>query len=163
MHSSRMHTVHYSGCCREGGCLPGTVCLGGCLPGECTPAPVNRITDRCKNITFPQLCMWMVNISEFTHLNWITLPTPPPPVCLQGGGRVGHTLRPVNRITHRCKTLPCPKLRLWAVKIHKIHQYHMSAVILHLPCVSVLKCKPPNENKSINKNAFQYDEYRPQQ
>ena len=49
--------------------VPGEgVCLGGCLPGRClprgwvvsakgacTPPPVNRITDRCKNITFPQL------------------------------------------------------------------------------------------------------------
>ena len=51
-----------------GGCLPkgvsawrGCVCQGvgwvpgGCLPSGCTPPPVNRITDRCKNITFPQL------------------------------------------------------------------------------------------------------------
>ena len=52
------------GVCPGGMCLPrgisaqGGVCLGdvilegGCLPG--TP-PVNRITDRCRNITLPQL------------------------------------------------------------------------------------------------------------
>ena len=81
---SRMCTVRCSGCLR--GCLPGGsawagVCLGGlprgclprgclprgCLPGGCTPPwsqrqnpPVNRITDRCKNITFPQLLLQMV-------------------------------------------------------------------------------------------------------
>ena len=50
------------------GCLPGGMftqegmsaqgggLLRGCLPGESTsPPPVNRITDRCKNITFTQL------------------------------------------------------------------------------------------------------------
>ena len=42
-------------------CMP-----GGCLPGggECTPPLVNRmtdreLTDRFKNITFPQLCLKM--------------------------------------------------------------------------------------------------------
>ena len=53
-----------------GGCLPGGVCLGGgvCLRGMsdvslvgCLPGgvyfPPNRITDRCKNITFPQLLL----------------------------------------------------------------------------------------------------------
>ena len=54
MHSSRMHTARIS--CRLGGrCLPmGGVCPGGCLPRGCTP-PCEQITDRCKNITFPQL------------------------------------------------------------------------------------------------------------
>ena len=45
------------------GCLPGAVCPGsacqsrGCLPRGCLPDPplVNRMSDRCKNITFPQL------------------------------------------------------------------------------------------------------------
>ena len=40
------------------------VSAGKCLPGECVsqhalrqtpPSPVNRMTDRCKNITLPQL------------------------------------------------------------------------------------------------------------
>ena len=35
-----------------------------CLPTTHTPcyahSPVNRITDRCKNITFPQLLLWTV-------------------------------------------------------------------------------------------------------
>ena len=67
MHSSRMHNVRYSdrpggGVCL-GGCLPrrGQCLPGGCLPrGVCTPTPVNRITDKYKNITFPQLRLRMV-------------------------------------------------------------------------------------------------------
>ena len=65
-HSSRMRTIHWSG--RRGG---GGVCLGGVCPGVGvflaggggvtapvhagidTP-PVNRMTDACENITFPQ-------------------------------------------------------------------------------------------------------------
>ena len=58
------------GGCLPRGCLPGGVsawvclfgglcprgCLprGKCLPNGCTPHPVNRMTDRCKNITLPQ-------------------------------------------------------------------------------------------------------------
>ena len=94
MHSSRMRTVRCSG--RLGGCLP-----GGCLPMECLPqgspqeggvcpgvytpwtqkqtppSPVNRITDRCKNITFPQLLLHMVNINflkKSWSSNWQTTP-----------------------------------------------------------------------------------------
>ena len=45
-----------------GGCLPRGMCLGGLLGVSawgmsaqgCTHLPVNRMTDRCKNITFPQ-------------------------------------------------------------------------------------------------------------
>ena len=61
---------------REGGVYPGGVCprclpRGGCLRGglEYTP-PVNRMTDRCKNITFPQLRLWTVQIF-ITSLFWI--------------------------------------------------------------------------------------------
>ena len=53
----------------QGGVCPGVVCLGGCLlRGVSAPGgvcwgcvyllrvpPVNRMTDRCKNITLPQL------------------------------------------------------------------------------------------------------------
>ena len=51
-------------CLCPGGCLPGAgVCLpGGVLPGGVfqTP-PMNRITDRCKNATLPQLrCGWWI-------------------------------------------------------------------------------------------------------
>ena len=67
--------------CLPGGCLPSRVCLGVCLgvclPRGCTPPahrmlgykqpPVNRITDRCKNITFPQLHLRNV-ISKGVHL-----------------------------------------------------------------------------------------------
>ena len=84
MHSSRKRTVRFSchlgggsawgggcvflgGVCLRVGCLPGGVCLavGGVCPVRCTPpppivcwdthsTPVNRMTDRCKNITFSQ-------------------------------------------------------------------------------------------------------------
>ena len=71
MHSSRMHTVRCS-VCLGGVCLGewGGVCLGRCLargmsawgvsaqrgvcPGGVRLPSVNRRTDRCKNITFPQ-------------------------------------------------------------------------------------------------------------
>ena len=57
--------VFLEGCLPRGvsleGCLPRGVFAqgGGCLPGEGLCArylPVNRITDRCKNITLLQLC-----------------------------------------------------------------------------------------------------------
>ena len=39
-----------------GGLLPGGACSGGVSPGGVLPLPpVNRMTDRCKNITLPQL------------------------------------------------------------------------------------------------------------
>ena len=51
MHSSRMHTtcsltVSHSIRLRGGGCLPN--------PLDADPLPVNRMTQRCKNITLPQ-------------------------------------------------------------------------------------------------------------
>ena len=68
MHSSRMRTVRSSSrllgggiCPREGGLPKGGVCPGGCVScipvcnGANTPPPVDRMTDRCKNITFPKL------------------------------------------------------------------------------------------------------------
>ena len=48
MHSSRMRTTRSL---PNGG---GGLCPGWSLSGR-PPPPVNRITDRCKNITFPQL------------------------------------------------------------------------------------------------------------
>ena len=37
------------------------------------PPPVNRITDTCKNVTFPQLRLWAVNmLSESIHGNWLS-------------------------------------------------------------------------------------------
>ena len=95
MHSSRMRTAHLltiprsirgggwcpPGGCLPGGCLPGGVCLRGCLPsgGVCPIAcwdtpPVNRVTDRCKNITLSQTsftggtniyCMYICNSTYF--------------------------------------------------------------------------------------------------
>ena len=71
---------------------PGGVCLGRCvsarecLPRRClpgwvytpqtqgqTPLPVNRITDRCRNITFPQLLLWTV-INPFSRRPTTRLP-----------------------------------------------------------------------------------------
>ena len=83
IHSSRMRTVRCSGdlpragclprkgVCSGGGCLRGRrcvcqggvcVCLGGVCPGGVSPSAcwdthpsVNRMTDACENINFPQL------------------------------------------------------------------------------------------------------------
>ena len=71
IHSSRMRTVRSSGRLLGGEVCPGGMVSaggGGCLPrvvsawGVCIPActwadplSVGRMTDRCKNITFPQL------------------------------------------------------------------------------------------------------------
>ena len=44
----------------QGGSAPrGYLVGGGVVIPPCTEAdsPVNRMTDRCKNITFPQLCL----------------------------------------------------------------------------------------------------------
>ena len=63
--------------CIPVGCVPsaavaspgeGGICPGGCLPRSCVcpggvhHPPVNRISDRCKNITFPQLLLRTVII-----------------------------------------------------------------------------------------------------
>ena len=56
------------GVCRGSVCQ-GDVCQRGCQPRGCIPAcigadtsPVDRMTDACEKITFPQLLLWMVNI-----------------------------------------------------------------------------------------------------
>ena len=44
--------IHDRGHAWRGACVVGGMCSGGaCIP--CTP-PVDRMTDACKNITFPQ-------------------------------------------------------------------------------------------------------------
>ena len=82
MHSSTMRTVRCSAHLGEGvclgGCLPGgCVYLGGVCPGGCPPHrrttggpphPMNRITDRCKIITFPQILLRMVKL---VHMSWL--------------------------------------------------------------------------------------------
>ena len=97
MHSSRMRAVRNSSrllggvCCwgvpASGGCLVrGVTCSGGCLVpgGACsgrvsqhtlrqTP-PVNRITDRCKNITFATL-LRTVTRQHFSRMRTARLPT----------------------------------------------------------------------------------------
>ena len=59
MHSSRIRIARFS--CHLGGLgLP-----GGCLPRGCTPPPpMNRMTDRCKNITLPKLRLRVVKIKS---------------------------------------------------------------------------------------------------
>ena len=62
MHSSRMCTARFNGV-YPGGCVcPGAVHYPGPKgrhspppQRQTPPPPVNRMTDRCKNITFPQL------------------------------------------------------------------------------------------------------------
>ena len=53
-----------------GWCLPGGICLGGYTPPAhfmlgYTPS-INRVTDRCKDITFPQLCLQAVKKVEMS-------------------------------------------------------------------------------------------------
>ena len=83
IHSSRMCSARFNGHLYKGGvsaqgwaCVcPGCVCPAVCVcPGGCTPSspcrspiacwdtltPVNRMTDRCKNITLPQLRLRVV-------------------------------------------------------------------------------------------------------
>ena len=80
MHSSMMRTVRSSGrllgglpggsvspagISAQGGCLPGRGHLPrGCVSqhtlGQTPLRPVERKTDRCKNITFPQIRLWTV-------------------------------------------------------------------------------------------------------
>ena len=59
MHSSRLRTVRCSGRL-WGGVSAREGCLGGCLPRGVvlyTYPPVDRMTDACENITFPQLLL----------------------------------------------------------------------------------------------------------
>ena len=65
------------GCLPKGGCLPRAgVCPGGvCLEGSVGPdtPPVNRITDRCKNIAFQQLLLrTLINTTTLTFV-WFYL------------------------------------------------------------------------------------------
>ena len=47
----------------KGVCVQGEVCVqGGVCPSDVHLPPVNRITDRCKNITFLELRLRTVNI-----------------------------------------------------------------------------------------------------
>ena len=65
-------------------CLPGEVsarggvCPGGCLPGWCgrQNPPVNRMTDRCKNITLPRRIKFNENFCSIcakTNFNFLNL------------------------------------------------------------------------------------------
>ena len=76
------------GGCLPGGCLPrgvsawvgvclGGICPGGVCPGGClsqhalgqTLPPVDRMTDRCKNIIFPQLRLRTVKMIHYAIVN----------------------------------------------------------------------------------------------
>ena len=85
MHAARLLTVCHSilgevsaqgeGVCLWG-CLPRGVCPGSVCPGGCRPRggvhlpPVNRITDRCKNITFLELCLRTVITTQTVNPVW---------------------------------------------------------------------------------------------
>ena len=91
MHSSRMRTVRCSdrlGGLPGGGVCLGCVCLGGFLPSGvssqggvstwgCLPRrvysspPRDRITDRCKNITFRQLRLRTVIRQNQWYMNYV--------------------------------------------------------------------------------------------
>ena len=64
MHSSRMRTTHplpWGGLPLDRDPPPWTETPPGQrLPPWTEDPPVNRITDKCKNITFPQLSLWVV-------------------------------------------------------------------------------------------------------
>ena len=73
-------------CTGQGVSARGCVCPGGCLPEGCLPGgvypdmhwsrhpPVDRMTDRCKNITIPQLRLQTVKISnKIIDLNQVIL------------------------------------------------------------------------------------------
>ena len=77
MHSSRMHTICCSGRFEGGGvCLArGGVCLGEHGVSACRRVsaqgrlpPVDRQTDTCEKITFPQILLWTVNIQALMGL-----------------------------------------------------------------------------------------------
>ena len=90
MHSRRMRTVRCSDRL-DGGCLPGGCLPGGCLPGGCLPR----------------------GVSVQGGL--------PRRVC--PGGLSQHALRqttPLDRMTDRCKTLPCRNFVADGNKVMKI-------------------------------------------
>ena len=68
MHSSRVHTTHFG----DHYCLSvlDFSVQGGLHPEWRPPPPVNGMTDRCKNITFPQLRWWVVNICPIPVYPW---------------------------------------------------------------------------------------------
>ena len=49
-----------------GGCVPGPG--GGCVPGQVLPTPVNRMTDRCKNITLAKTSFRPVMINYYDNI-----------------------------------------------------------------------------------------------
>ena len=71
------------GACPPGRCLP-----EGCLPRECLPKglPMNIITDRCKNFTFPQLLLQMVITIQCSGRSRISLKWGRQPFGGEGGG-----------------------------------------------------------------------------
>ena len=103
----------------------------GTIPHWDQIPPVNRLPDTCKNITFPQLRLRAVKIliirmrssrmrttrllTVSRSIGWrgvyLSIPLPPTP-------------REQNGCQTGAKTLPCPKLRLRAVKTQPNVQKH---------------------------------------
>ena len=79
------------GACPPGRCLP-----EGCLPRECLPKhlPMNIITDRCKNFTFPQLLLQMVITIQCSGRSRISLKWGRQPFGGEGKGWHQHTILP---------------------------------------------------------------------
>ena len=76
-------------CARGGGVTRGWGCVGGSIPAcnEADIPPVNRITDRCKNITLPQTLRAVKNMAtKGVHIDFMflapTRPLDPLLICL---------------------------------------------------------------------------------
>ena len=88
-HSSTMHTARFSQFwCMLGSQPPSQCMLGSQPPSQCMQGSQPHLPSACREANPPPSACWEAN----------------PPT--------------MNRMTHRCKTLPCPKLRLRAVKIN---------------------------------------------
>ena len=150
MHSSRMHTACLL-------IVSKGVYIQGCLPNRWGPAsgglPNPRGSASRRVCSTPGgFCIWGVCPIQGVCMGGSAQPrgvflggsssrgvciqggssqgvsTQPPQVYLQGGGWADPPPPPLNRMTHRCKTLPCPKLRLRAVTSFTLKHIHDTVV-----------------------------------
>ena len=137
------------GVCLGGGCLPGgihpllpTACWGTHHLPRWTESLTHTCETRIHSSRMRTACL--LTVSQHALLGGVTCPG----VYLLGGvpaqggvparGGGGGYLPPVNRMTDRCKILPCPKLRLRAVNI-TFQQLLLRAVIKqHLSLAATL-------------------------
>ena len=98
-------------------------CPGGCLLGRSPPPPVNRMTDRCKNITFPQLRLravktkyWSPSVVRRTWLRAL-------PKCPKSFNYFSHMRSDQGFFNHcqlninKCATLQVSLLHTWNIRI----------------------------------------------